>query len=444
MSMDLMARGLAAKTRADALKSAATQTLVGTIRANGGHPPLSGSLPTADVPTLTLGASGAASTITGAAANTPAVARGDARLTYVSGVPMLAGSVFPRTSFFTSRGGYYGAADASGSPLRATGYFAYEFQHAGTAFEVPAYGALGGAGVNFRVLVNGRAAATLAVPNTTGGLYYVKVAFPAAGSRRIRIETTGIPCNGVHVASSSEISRSARSYPLVTMIADSQLEGNGADVGDIQSIVLARALGLNPALAAVGGTGMIQPGANNTAGFPKVAWGDANRLTDLTLAGVVSAQDGSAADPALGLVYASINDQGIAAAMYAAFGATLQAAITNRTDALIDAWVAARPGRPLVLFGPIWPSGQPNNRPPLDIYRIRDGMAEAAWGRASDNVWFIERLLPGKRDGIYSTLTDQAALYTGSDGVHPTAAGHRFDGLADAALLRRLILTEFA
>lgn len=75
-------------------------------------------------------------------------------------------------------------------------------------------------------------------------------------------------------------------------------------------------------------------------------------------------------------------------------------------------------------------------------------MAEAAFGRASSNVWFINRLLPGRRDGIYTTNTDQAFIYTGgttgTDGSHPTPDGHRYDGLTEAAALRRLILREFA
>lgn len=296
--------------------------------------------------------------------------------------------------------------------------------------------------------MNGAVGATTSIPNNTGGLYYLRVAFPAADTRRIRIETAGLPCNGVHVASSAEISSTSREYPIATLVGDSFLEGSGAEMGDVTSTVLARALGLNCALAAVGATGVVNPGNNNTAGFPKVNFADPNRLQDLTLSGVASAQTGAAANPRLGLVFGSLNDNGLAAAIYTPFGASLQLAINNRAQAIIDAWVAARPGRPLVLFGPVWPSGAPNNRPPLDIYRIRDGLAEAAWSRANENIWFIDRLTTTRREGIYSTVGDQASLYTGgftgTDPTHPTPAGHRHDGLLDAAQLRRLILTEFA
>lgn len=447
MSADPIARALAVRVRRNAQKSANTLALIRAIRSNGTFARPASTLAAGDTPTLTVGANGANSTINAAAPRSATVPRTDARLTYLSGVPMLAGATYPREVYFTSRGAYYGAADAGGTPLRATGYFAYEFVHTGTAFEIPAYGAMGGAGVNMRVLVNGAVGGTASVPNNLGGLYFVRIAFNEARARTIRIETWGIPCNGVHVANSSEVSSTGRSYPLVTVIGDSFMEGSGAEVGDITSTVIARALGLNCALAAVGATGIINTGGNNTSGFPKTPFYEANRLTDLTLAGVTSAHPATAAVPALGLLFGSVNDQGLAPAVYNPFGPTLQAAINNRLQLIVDAWVAARSGRPLVLMGPIWPSGAPNNRPPLDIYRIRDGMVEAAWSRAADNVWFIDRLQQPRREGIYTTLTDQAALYTGgtagTDATHPTPAGHRHDGLLDATQLRRLILTEF-
>ena len=447
MSADPLARALAVRVRRNAQKSANTMALIRAVRSNGYFTKPGTSLAAGDTPTLTLGANGANSTINAAAPRTATVPRDDGRLTYLSGVPVLAGTVYPREVYFTARGAYYGAADAGGTPLRATGHFAYEFVHTGSVFEIPVYGALGGAGVNLRVLVNTCNAGTASVPTTLGGLYYLRVSFSEARTRTIRIETWGIPCNGVHVANTSEISATGRSYPLVTMIGDSFLEGSGADVGDLTSTVIARALGLNCALAAVGGTGILNSGGNNTAGFTKVPFYNSNRQTDLTLAGVTSAHPATGPVPALGLLFGSVNDQGLVASVYSTFGATLQAAINNRLQVMIDAWGAARAGKPLVLMGPIWSSGAPNNRPPLDVSRIRDGMAEAAWSRAMDNVWFIDRLQQPRREGIYTTLTDQAALYTGgtngTDAIHPTPAGHRHDGLLDAAQLRRLILTEF-
>jgi hypothetical protein len=302
----------------------------------------------------------------------------------------------------------------------------------------------GGAGNNLRVLVNGKVGAVTAIPNATGSSYFLKLTFPATGTRRITIETVGVPCNGFNVASVGEITTAGRVYPLATLISDSFWEGTGSEVGDLQSAVMGRALGLNCAIAAVGSTGLLNTGGNNTSGYPKVAWTHAERVTDLTLAGVTSAQDGSAAVPAIGFVGASVNDQGLSSGVWSGFGATLIEAVFNRCNVLIDAWEAARPGKPLIFFGPPWPSGQPNNRPVLDIYRIRDGVQRACAARRG--VWFIDRLMPSLREGVYSTGTDQAFLYTGgltgSDATHPTPDGHRFDGLWMADQVRRIILSE--
>lgn len=444
MSADPIARGLAALTRADAVKSANTRALIAAIRGNGFHPSPTTRLAAANIPVLVVSAANANSAINGAAPRTATVPRTDSKLAYVSGLPIQTGPTYPRDGLFNSRGGFYGAADAGGTPLRASAYFAYEFIHTGTTFEVPIYGSLGGAGVNFRILVNGAVGATTSVPNATGSLYYVKATFPSSGTRTIRVETAGLPTNGVHVASASEISRSERSFPLATVVGDSFVEGTGSAVADSETAVLGRALGFNIAVAGVGGTGMINPGTNNTAGFPKTNFTDPARLLDLTHAGMVSAQDGAASDPKLGVAFGSLNDQGVTAPQYTPYGATLQEAVTNRTHAMIDSWVAARPGKPLVFFGPTHPSGAPNNRPPVNSYLLRDGIAEAAWSRSSENVWFIDRFMPGLREGIWSTATDMASLYTGSDATHPTPAGHRFGGLWQAGQLRRLILTEFA
>ncbi len=444
MSADPIARGLAAMTRADAVKSANTRVLIAAIRGNGFHPSPTTRLAAANIPVIVVGAANANSVINGAAARSATVARTDSKLTYVAGVPIQTGPTFPRDGCFNSRGGFYGAADAGGTPLRGSGHFAYEFVHTGTTFEIPVYGGLGASGVNFRVLVNGAIGGSALVPNSTGSFYFVKVTFPSSGIRTIRVETAGLPTSGLHVASAGEVSASYRSYPLVTIVGDSFVEGSGAAVADAEASVLGRALGFNCAPAGVGAAGMVNPGNNNTNGFPKTNFTDATRLLDLTLAGVTSAQNGSAADPRLGVVFGSMNDQSATAPQYTLYGTTLQEAVTNRTHAMIDAWVAARAGRPLVFFGPTHPSGAPNNRPPVNSYLVRDGIAEAVWSRSAENVWFIDRFMPGLREGVWSTAADMASIYTGSDSTHPTPAGHRFDGLWQAGQLRRLILTEFA
>jgi hypothetical protein len=223
-------------------------------------------------------------------------------------------------------------------------------------------------------------------------------------------------------------------------MSDSFWEGSGSAVGDIESVVMARALGMNAVVAAVGSTGIINPGGNNTSGFPKVEWTNAERIKDLTLSGVTSAQDGSAVRPSIGAIGMSVNDPG---ASWATFGATVTDALQNRLDLLIDAWLADNPGAPLFVFGPTWPSGAPNNRPVLDVYRMRDAGMRACMGRPGKDVWFIDRLMPPLREGLWSTVTDQASLYTSSDQTHPSPDGHRFDGLWMAAQVRQILIGEF-
>lgn len=436
MSVDPIARGLAAKTRSEALGSAFTQSLVRAARTLGFYPRAKSTLAAADTPALSVGVGGAASTVNGRSAGAPMVGCTDARITHVSGPASLAWGSGALALMSYPRGAYYGAGTGPGGQTRAAAYCAYEFIHTGTQFDIPVHGGWGNAGTNFRVLVNDAVGGTLAVPVNTGVAHFCLVTFPTPATRRIRIEMFGLPANGVNVASSGEVTATGRAYPLMTMIGDSFLEGTGAEVGDIAGAVMGRALGCSVSLAGVGGTGLLNSGGTNWAGQPKAAFTHAERLRDLTLAGVTSAQDGSAADPDLGVVFASTNDEAVTAGVYGTYGATLPAAITNRCEAVIDAWVAARPGKPLVFFGPTWYTGTPSNA----IYQIRDGVAEAAWGRAGANVWFIDRLIPPYRVGVRTNAADQAALYTAGDGVHPSSPGHRHDGLRDAAALRSLIL----
>lgn len=428
MSVDIVARALGAK----AGRSANTAALVAAIREYGCATRPPERLSANDIPVLTLGGAGAASTINGNAYYLPTYNCLSPTMVYLCGPVMAAGTTSPSWNYVRARGPSYGGTSRGpGSSI------AYEFIHRGSQFEIPVFGQ-GGPGTNLRLLVNGALAATSAVPNGTGQGYYVKAAFPVSGTRRITVETQGVPVNGVNVANAGDIASTGAARPMVTLIGDSFVEGTGAALAEGQPLVMARALGLDPALAGSGGTGMLNPGT-------RVTFTDPERLIDLTLAGVTSVQTGAGpADPRLGVVFGTMNDHGASPAQYSPYGATVQEAIANRTHAMIDAWVAARPGRPLVFFGPTWPSGPPNNRPPLTVHAVRDGIMEAAWSRSNDNVWYIDRLTPPLREGHYSITSDQASLYTGTDGTHPTPLGHKLDGMWMAGALRRLILGEFA
>ena len=415
----------------EVLIGANTAALRRAVRDYGYFPQPTFRLAANDVPTITLGAANAASAIP-----TPAsAAMSDARFTYPGGVPRLFTATYPGNTAYISRGGYYGRDAGDTGNVYASGYFVAEFNYTGTNAE-PILLGNGNGGVNVRVLVNGTEAGTVTVPNNTGSFYRLLLQFPTSATRRITLITGGVPFCGVSYDATGVLASVNRTYPVATLVGDSFVEGAGS-VGYGEAVVMARALGFNAALAGAGSTGMISPGGLNTAGGQKVRFTDTTRLLDLTLAGVTSAHSGAAVAPAIGFVFGTINDNGQAPG---AFGATLQEAITNRSFAMIDAWVAANPGKPLVFFGPTWPSGSPV----LDIYRIRDGIQEAAWAAVQSNVWFIDRLAPGPilRSGVYTGGTDQASLYTSGDATHPTDAGHRLDGLWMAQQLRPLILSQ--
>lgn len=411
-------------------KSANTQTLIAAVRRGWMIQPTA-RLAAGNTPTLTLGANGGASGISGSAL----VAMTDGRFGYAMGLFQLAGASYPRNGFMKSRGAYYGLASDGVTPVYSSAISSIEFVHTGTQFEWYFCSTIAG---NIRVLVNGIFAGTVATLSN-GGLYNLLVAFPSAGTRTIRLESPNILFGGVRIAAGNSIASSAIAYPLAGILGDSFVEGTGAGYANGMEVALmCRALGLNPASGGVGSTGMINPGGANTSGGAKVNFANATRLKDLTLSGL------GLGAPSLGLMFASLNDQGISSSLYSPYGATLQAAITAVAHIIIDAWIAANPGKPLILFGPMWPSGQPNNRPTLDIYRIRDGVQQAAWQRNKDGAYFLDRLMPAQREGVYSTATDQAFLYTGgadgTDPTHPTPAGHEFDSLVNAYQLRDLIL----
>lgn len=482
MSADIVARGLAAAQS----RSANTQALIKALRTNGFFPQPSWRVATNDIATITVPAGGAASTIPG---YTFVGVTDRSKISWLSG----AANKDAQNTYF-SRGAWYGAS-------RTTNYSSYEFTHTGTKFESYILcTVIDGTAPNFRVLVNDRIAGSATVP-ADGAFRPIAVQFPASGTRRIRIEMSGGRHGGVLVAAGSEISAVSRSYPLVSVIGDSFVEGTGAWPYDGEAISAIRAIGCNCALGAVGGTGILNP---STGG--KVNWQDANRLSDLALNGFTDQITNAAPDPAMAVIMMSINDNAMASTTWGT-ATTYQSAIAKGLFTMVDHWQSQRPGKPLVVFGPTWS----NESPPLDIFRMRDAGQEVCAG--VPNVWFIDRLGAGPmlRKGTLSstattgTLTnaskiitalgstsgvgvgsmvlgtgvpigarvasvdsasqvtldvnataggagvaltfrnDQAGMYTvTTDTTHPNQFGHNLDALWMARQLRELILTQFA
>ena len=488
MSTDVIARGMAAAQA----RSSGTAALISAIRSNAFMPQPSYRNSVNDLATITVGAANVASTI-----NAASFGSANVSLSNTAKLAWLAGAADIDTNLaYLARGAWYGVG-------RVSTYSSFEFQHTGTQFETTILASTFVAGVNFRVLVGGKIAGTASIP-TDANWHYIKVVFPVSATRRIRIEMCGGKSKGLNVASTSEVTSTGRSYPLVTLIGDSFPEGTGANQQyDGEGIAALRALGFNPANASVGGTGLLNPGTGG-----RVNWQDSNRLADLALNGWTDAISGAASNPAMGVIMMTTND--VVASSQWGGGASLQEAVNKALWTLIDHWNTQRPGKPLVVFGPSWPAGDPV----LDAYRLRDAGQEACWGAAGSNVWFLDRLGPatfsrfgtntfisttgtttsgstsitaipstsgwGVGAGIEGTgipagarvatvvsataiTIDTPATATGtatalvvrntqaslygygpSDGTHPGQPGHNLDALLLARDLRRLILNEFA
>lgn len=422
MSVDLIARSLASRATAVG-RSANTQALIQAIRNWGTLPAPGYRLAAADVPSVTVGAAGAASTINSQTAGGATVPRFDSRLTYIAGPARQAGAVYPLNGFAVSRNGYYGAANAQGDPVFGTQLHGYEFHHTGSQFEVPVTGHGPNVPFNLRLLVDDAVAATALVPSGTGSLYFVKFVFGASRTRRIRVETFSVPTNGVNVASPAEVTSVSRAYPLITIMGDSFVEPTGSDFSATgEAAIAARVLGLRAATAGVGGTGFINTGGNNSAGFAKVNFCDPVRMTDLTMVGVIDAQTNSGLSPALGLVMAGVNDGSSLGFASVAGASSFEDAIARQAFKLIDAWRSANPGKPLVFFGPTWP----NATPTLDTFRIRDAIQRAVLGGGGwrSNLWFVDRLGPSAllRHGQVDSLATTGTTTSGSTGLTALAS----------------------
>lgn len=344
------------------------------VRNYGFFPRPASRAPGANVPVVTIGAANAASILNARAGGNPLILADDARLTWLGGVSRLEAGV----GCWTMRGAAYSAV-----PNRDGSYSSIETEHTGDVIEF----CLNNGGA-FRLLVDDYVVAEGTVPGGAGDFNYVNFDFPAIEARRIRLEGAGVRIRGVNVVSSGEVAQGTRNYPLVTVIGDSFAEGTGGLPMMGEAITAVRAIGCNPALAAVGGTGLLNEGP--VLSPMRLPWTHAERLKDLTLAGVIDARTGLAASPTAGIVMLSVNDGGVAPALWGG-AANFDKAISNAVWTQIEAWIAANPGKPLIYFGPT--SVHQNVGPSL--FRIRDAAQEACSGAARDNVHFVDRLIGG-------------------------------------------------
>ena len=383
----------------------------------------------ADIPTATVGASYANSAINGRDYAHPTVPLNSPKVTWLGGVPIIAagtGAYHARGAFYAGPGGNY-----------ANQYASAEIEFSGTDIELIFFASFGAVANQLRLLVNDRIVAVHTLPTVDGAPHFLHWHWDAGVSGRLRVEGVGANFGGFNVADPAQVSNTGRDYPLVSLMGDSFAEGTGAsNQCDGQAVSMLRACGFNPAVAAVGGTGIA---ATGFPGAGRVNWLNATRMLDLTLAGVIDARTGLPAAPAAGILCLSINDA----------GALTENQARDGVFTLADAWIAANPGKPLGVFGPTATNGETN----LNLLKIRDGARNACFGLAPQGVRFFDRFGPNSllRSGSATVVGDQANYYTGynpldaePDPTHPNQRGHNLDALTMALDLRSWVLAELA
>jgi lysophospholipase L1-like esterase len=196
--------------------------------------------------------------------------------------------------------------------------------------------------------------------------------------------------------------------PVVMFLGDSYTTGGRETPAErTYAADAARDLGWQVIIGGLGGTGFVAPGATkepfDVLFQRQLAWRPA---------------------PDMVIVSGGHNDQKYAPAQVATAAESLFNKIRRQ-------W----PGTRVVLIGPMWGSGAPD---PAAL-EIRDALAVTA-RRLS--VPFIDPLAQKWITGDRKSKTGNAADYILRDGIHPSAAGHRYLATRLVADLRRLGLTQ--
>jgi lysophospholipase L1-like esterase len=431
--------GLLASDAARGPAPAVTVKVIKAAIATGFYPDLKRT----DVPTITVGPNGGATQLPGSVL----VPMTDVRFDYSGGVMALSGPAFPNNECYISFSKMVGYTDASNTtPVYAGNGFEVEFYHTGTRFEILSRASGDGPTAPDWLMVDGQMVPTTFIPVTPGNnqSWRILVEFPKFAKRLIRL-ATGNKFGGILVSSGAEISATGFSRPGMSLLGDSWTSGTGALLNCMSwPWVMARALGFKINNGGVGSTGPVQEKQANFAGTgqPLVNYANPYRLAQFC-------------NPifAVGLVADSQNDVNVSADIWSAYGTSFDDAHNANLHKIVDAWVAAKPGRPLIFVSGTSPSSQGQD---YQYFKNRDTMQQVALSRRKDNVFFIDNNTPlTPFPGTGSTgapaangAGDLASLYrggtTGIDTAHPSPAGHVHRGLANAQKVKSLLLTELA
>jgi lysophospholipase L1-like esterase len=216
---------------------------------------------------------------------------------------------------------------------------------------------------------------------------------PAGSQASVGSSSASDQATGVAPSAAGAVLGAPVGRPVAAFLGDSYTTGyNGDGLGDEGwPAKISRALGLQPLVRAVAGTGFVNPG-----------WTGQPIRTQLDA--VIQA------NPRVVFLAGGHNDR--------SYGATaaIRAAIP-----VIDRLRTALPGAILVVIGPIWQDGSP----PTSLRSLADQLRRKA---GSVGAIFIDPIRAGWFAGTWQRLISP-------DGIHPTTAGYdRIAGLVLAAL----------
>ena len=348
-------------------------------------------------PTVAIGSGGAASTISGAV-----------NLPYTTPLVRFLGG-HPAVRY--SQAGYYQNAtlpDSSG----IQNPFAVEFMHDGQYVEWSAKDA--GTSAYYRIMVDGQyvTAAPQAGRNAADGANYrVKISFASRAIRRIRIELAYMPFGGLDVGPNDTVWLPPAPRRRAMILSDSYGVGSGS-AGYVDTFwqPMAQILGWDDPW----------PNAENSTGYLNPGGGGKETFGTRLAATVVPYS------PDVLVVWGGMNDTTTVNAAYTT--SALGAACT----ALYDAIATSLPNCLLYVVGVPQPSASvPAAQSAANAAIITAASAHSKVRGVVDPTGWIT----GTGKVGSTTGTGNADLYTASDGVHPSPAGHAYLASRIAAAL---------
>lgn len=361
-------------------------------------------------PTITVGVTNAASTIA-SAVNLP---YNTSNVRFFGGTPRLR-----NTNGINS---YQNGTNASLAANENPPFFV-EFGFDGSVFEWGAFGGGSGGPYVYRIKVDGlyENVTPHAGPGGTGGLTWYKVDFGSRAIRRIVLELSYIEFCGLNVGPNDTVWVPSQPKPTRALfLGDSYLEGQSSTANPLQALqfTASRLLGWEDVwTAAQGGTGYLNSGP----------------------VGHQVAKDRIATDvipynPDVVVVALGINDTTTNNAAWTLSSGLLQAAASS----LYAQIKAALPYTQLYVINGWYPLAP--------VYQPIEDATTAIAAACANNPNVTALISPrgwitGTGKSGATTGSGNADLYTGTDGIHPTQAGHDYLGQRVAAAIAATLPT---